>query len=211
MSMTTVPRTCEHCGKPFLALLKETNRGDGRFCSPRCSYDSQTRPLDERFWEKVDKNGPIPEHLPHLGPCWLWTGARNRAGYAMMGMKREGETGPRRWRMLHAHRIALFLTTGEWPPAACHRCDNPSCVRPDHLFAGTHADNMRDMREKGRSHRPRRAGELSNSAKLTEAAVRDIRRRVAAGETCVALAEEYGVTNACVSHAATGRTWSHLT
>lgn len=92
------------------------------------------RPLKDRFWSKVQKTDG----------CWEWTGSRRPKGYgvfAVNGARRES-----------AHRVAYALFIG--PISAgffvCHRCDNPRCVRPDHLFLGTQADNMRDMHAKGR-------------------------------------------------------------
>lgn len=95
------------------------------------------RPLEERFWEKVRK-GP---------QCWEWTGSRVR-GYGYFGA----------WgRVRLAHRVSWQLRHGEIPPGLCilHRCDNPSCVRPGHLFIGTQRDNMQDAKRKGRTWQSR--------------------------------------------------------
>jgi hypothetical protein len=106
----------------------------------------------DRFWSKVDKDGPIPKHRPELGNCWIWLAGRSKletGGYGVM-----------RWPMdkssKHAHRISWFIQHGEWPvPCALHRCDNPVCVRVKHLFEGTRADNVIDMCAKGRQNAPR--------------------------------------------------------
>lgn len=92
-----------------------------------------------RFWRKV-KRGPPDE-------CWPWTGRRGGRGYG-----RVGSCG--------AHRLAWELTNGAIPAGlwVLHRCDNPPCVNPSHLWLGTHADNMADMRAKGRSARGDRHG-----------------------------------------------------
>lgn len=95
---------------------------------------------DERFWSRVDKSGE----------CWEWQGAKDRKGYGRL-RRAKIRNSP-----LHAHRYAWFLTNGEWPECALHRCDNPSCVRPEHLFAGSVADNNRDMKEKRRGVPPPR-------------------------------------------------------
>lgn len=96
------------------------------------------------FWSNVNKDGPVPEHMPELGPCWVWTAGRFACGYGQFAKGRPSR---------YAHRISWALANGPVPDGlwVLHKCDNRPCVRPDHLFLGTHADNMRDMVEKGRS------------------------------------------------------------
>lgn len=103
----------------------------------RGSY--QGTPL-ERFERKVDKNGPII--YPHLGPCEVWTALRSRAGYGKFKFGKEQL----------ATRSAWILYVGPIPDGMnlLHKCDNPPCVRIDHLFLGTIADNSKDMVSKGR-------------------------------------------------------------
>ena len=92
-------------------------------------------PLAVRFWAKVQKTDG----------CWLWTGGLKVAGYG-------GFYTDRRGRSVLAHRVAWELTNGPIPEGldCLHTCDTPSCVRPDHLFLGTHADNMQDAARKGK-------------------------------------------------------------
>ena len=94
--------------------------------------------LEERFWSKVEM---IPFH-----PCWEWMGFRNEWGYGQVAISHRS---PER-----AHRLSWIIHYGPIPRGlfVCHRCDNPGCVRPDHLFLGTTTDNMRDMISKGRAN-----------------------------------------------------------
>jgi hypothetical protein len=105
--------------------------------------------LAERFWRHVDRNGPVPEHVPRLGPCWVWTAHLNPAGY---GRLRIGKAHGHRLR--GAHVIGYELAHGPVPEGleVSHKCDRRSCVRPSHLTVATHADNLADMRAKGRAH-----------------------------------------------------------
>ena len=110
-----------------------------------------------RFWPKADKNGPT---MPHMTtPCWVWTASKNGKGYGLFKIS---------GRYYKAHRVAFLLSGSTFPegkPNSLHRCDNPSCVNPDHLFAGDNSDNMQDRDEKGRvAH-----GESHCCAKLSDA------------------------------------------
>jgi hypothetical protein len=94
-----------------------------------------------RFWAKVDKRGP--------DDCWPWTGARRRRGYGVISVG----AGSNR-KMVVASRLSWEMANGAIPPGMmiCHKCDNPPCVNPGHLFLGTGADNARDTVRKGRNY-----------------------------------------------------------
>jgi HNH endonuclease len=104
--------------------------------------------MANRFWAKVDKYGPTPKRSPELGPCWLWQAAIDKRGYGRFGIG-----AFKNCRVFFAHRVAFFLSGNDMPDhlMCCHRCDNPACCNPSHLFTGTHNDNMADMTLKGRN------------------------------------------------------------
>lgn len=150
--------------------------------------------IAERFWLKVEKSDG----------CWVWTRKKHVAGYGLF--KLDGS-------MIRAHRFAWEIVNGPIPPGlhVCHHCDNPPCVRPDHLFLGTPKDNAADKVAKGR-HRcgPPRVGQVTTS-KLTEDGVREARRRHAAGESYRVLAGYYGVSLDTIRDAVRGFSWKHVT
>ncbi|MDO9580401.1 MAG: HNH endonuclease signature motif containing protein [Bacteroidales bacterium] len=193
---------------------------------PSIEIAGEQFPLDDiaaRFWPKVKQTDG----------CWLWLGAKDSDGYGSIKIGNHRGT--------HAHRIAYALKVGHIPTglSVLHSCDNPSCVRPDHLFLGTQLDNVNDMAKKGRDHKamgdrnasrlypekrlrgerhPFRLhpdlharGERAANAKLKEGQVIEIRRSWEARELSQhALARKYGVTLATVNSIVLGKTWRHL-
>jgi hypothetical protein len=143
---------CELCTMDFVVLVSEQKRGNGRFCSKRCASKWSNRekprnfrriPLETRFWAKVVKSDG----------CWLWTGCRSvKAGTGQLGYGQIRVGGMQSLRATTAHRVSWMLAHGPVPEGCdiCHRCDNPACVRPDHLFLGSRQDNVKDMHGKKR-------------------------------------------------------------
>jgi hypothetical protein len=148
--------------------------------------------IEDRFWSKVEK-GPVEQ-------CWPWKASFLRGGYGYFFL--EGTK--------QAHRMAYELTYGEIPSgkSVLHTCDNPSCCNPAHLFVGTQVDNMVDAEGKGRRRYAR--GEGSN-AKLTQAQVKEIRRKYATKNyTYVRLATEYSVSFAAIWKIVQRKSWAWL-
>jgi hypothetical protein len=108
-----------------------------------------------------------------------------------------------------ASRISYLIHFGEVPAgmAVCHKCDNPSCTNPDHLFLGTQADNVADMERKGRARKRGKPGTEHRQAKLTDQDVRDIR---AGGASDAANSIKYGVSRATIHAIRVGKTWRHV-
>lgn len=161
------------------------------------------------FWTMADMSA---------GPdkCWRWTGDM---GGSHRAYGRATVDGVR----MYAHRAAYLICHGPIPERydVCHHCDNPGCVNPNHLFAGTRLDNMRDCHAKGRyacgerhglhKHPERIArGERSGVAKLTDEKVRCIRSARAGGEPCASLAVRYGVCVGLVYEIVARRAWRHV-
>ncbi len=123
------------------------------------------------FWDRVDKNGPVPEHRPELGACWLWTGAKSSDGYGSVRINGQS---------VGAHKFA-FLDAGgmlDEGKEVCHHCDVRPCVRPIHLFQDTHLGNIRDMHAKGRARKA--TGDANGSRRHPESRPRwtDEQRRL---------------------------------
>ena len=128
---------CPVCGVSFKALAGDVNHGLSKLCSMECARENHRRkPLTQRFWGKV----AIGEG------CWLWVGWKSTRGYGKVNLPcGRGKT-------IYAHRLSYEIHYGQIPEGllVCHHCDNPQCVRPEHLFLGTNYDNTQDAVSKGR-------------------------------------------------------------
>lgn len=206
----TTPKLCEcGCGQPApIAQRNNPNRGyikgqPARFCVGHylklhpLTKGYYRPPVEERFWKNVDKSSD----------CWIWTGSIAGNGYGAIRCngKQKG-----------AHRVAWMLAHGDIPSGMVvrHSCDNPLCVRVDHLSLGSVAENSHDMVSRGRAPRvgpksPAR-GERNAAAVLNEANVRTIRQEHAAGKATKVLAQQFNVTDATIRHIVTRLTWKHV-
>lgn len=147
-------------------------------------------PLAERFWSKVARGAD--------DECWEWTASRTEHGYGRINVGGRIEKAP---------RVAWLVTYGD--PGGllvCHRCDNPPCCNPAHLFLGTVADNNADKIAKGRSNRGERHGQAILTAEKVRA-MRDLRED---GATFKEIARRFGVHHVTARHAVIGINWSHI-
>ena len=165
--------------------------------------------LESRLWSKV-----------RFGDgCWEWTGCKRSTGHGLMRLARKtdqervGQSAPG----AGAHRVAWAVWHGRPVPrgdhygTACvnHHCDNPSCVRPSHLYVGTQRDNIQDMFRRRRARTGGARGELHGRHKLTSQQVAEIRARYERGRVRQAdLAREYGVSQTQVGRIVRGRNWA---
>lgn len=143
---------------------------------------------------------------PETG-CWEWRGSDNGQGYGHIFLHNRGQ--------VYTHRLIWELIYGKLQPGVCvlHRCDNPPCCNPSHLFTGTLKDNSQDAARKGRLRGPRFAatpGESHPMSKLTDVKVLEIYRRAHLGETCASLGREFECSPTLVSLIRRRKRWTHI-
>lgn len=145
----------------------------------------------KRFFNKVDKSEG----------CWNWTALRSKQGYGRLTALRKDYT---------AHRMSWIIHNGEIPEGlfVCHRCDNPSCVNPDHLFLGNAKDNAIDRNHKNR-HRDDN-GDKHPCAKLSNSQVLDIRKKLEQGIQGKKLAKEFNISRMTISNIKLGKKWKSV-
>jgi hypothetical protein len=185
-------KNCGECGTVFKCRTPTQ-----KFCSRRCVDMAATHDDAERvdaFWART-----IPE--PMSG-CFLWMGelTTNGYGHVIVSMR------PRR--RVGAHRMAYALVHGPVPAGldVCHRCDNRACVNPDHLFAGTRAENLGDMVRKGRSAK----GEDHSQVVMTEALVREARDLASQGMRHREIGQHLGIHPGTIRSAVLRQSWRHI-
>lgn len=152
-------------------------------------------PLSTRLWEKIAKGGP--------DDCWLWAAGRDRKNYGVVN------AGGKHGKTMKAHRAAYIDAVGPIPAGlqVLHRCDNPPCCNPSHLWVGTNKDNIADMKNKGRDKGAFSFGEKHMNSKLTAADVLAIR---ASPESERKIGRRYGVSGANINSIRQRKSWKHI-
>lgn len=179
-------RICKHCYKTFMFRSNRSKRAKGLFCSIDCANYRGT--LQERFDKYIG--------LKQQNGCILWNGFLDNKGYACLGN-------------IKAYRLSYELFRGAFNKSlfVCHKCDNPQCINPNHLFLGTHQENMDDMKIKGRGH----LGEKHGMAKLTNEEVLEMRKMFECGNISMRkLGRLFGVAYATARNIIKRKYWKHI-
>lgn len=177
MGRLKITRLCKSCNQPFHPW---SGNHPNMFCSNKCRSRGQ-------FWANVSKTDN----------CWIWVGSCDRDGYGNFS------------RIQRAHRYSWILHFGPIIPVTLwvlHKCDNPPCVRPDHLYLGTNIENVRDRTQRGRQR-----GEGHGMAIITENEVKEIRNRYATERISqIKLGAQYGLSQTAISQIVLKKCWKHI-
>lgn len=186
---------CEWCKGEFSRDVRNTWAywERARFCSAACSGRARSA---EAASKRPSIEAEFNRRVQWSDGCWEWSGNKDKDGYGLLTYAR---------RHYRANKLALQFDGRPVPVGmyACHTCDNPGCVRPDHLYPGTPQQNADDAHSRGRNQR----GERHYSAKLSEADVKAIRDSF---ETDENIAKFYGVSRSNISMIRSRRTWRHV-
>jgi hypothetical protein len=157
------------------------------------------RALYNRFWTKVDAQNFQPDE------CWVWRGCILQSGHGQFSVKGKGA---------YAHRVSYEMAHGKIPPnrIICHKCNNPACVNPNHLYAGTKKSNTQDSINAGTfCYAYAGRGTAHPNSKLTDQDVRNIRDdRIFDGTSNRKLASKYGVSYRAITKIIYRETWAHV-
>lgn len=178
---------CAVCCTPFVP-----KNAENYFCSRACFYVARTA----KAKTIESKTGRFLRHVNKTESCWIWTGLISDRGYGRFAIA---------GKMQLAHRVSYELFKGEILDGllVCHECDNPPCVNPNHLFIGTHADNMHDMHAKGRGMR----GESHTNSKFTQEQILEIHFD---SRSLGKIAAAYGISKSHACGIKKGVFWRHL-
>lgn len=209
----TLTKSCERCSRKYRNRLasgitiQASQWEKSRFCSRECKYAAQKGMTPHNKGARIDLREQLYRHIDRDDPrgCWNWTARRNAGGYGEITVNRKKTT---------AHRISYVLHHGPIPEGegfhgyvVRHKCDNPSCVNPDHLELGTQYQNMQDRKERGREVTP--LGSKHGMAKLGDYDVRAI-RELAGHYSQKSLAAMFNISVSAISMIVNRKIWKHI-
>lgn len=206
---------CETCGKAFPFYCMK-GRPLPRFCSHKCRGHTGFRPggslfisemTEEQKLERLKKS--FEKHVIRQEGCWGWKGPLAKGGYPVMSC-RPG-IGPTK-----GHRASWLIHNGSLPKDkhVCHKCDNPICTNPEHLWIGTQKQNNDDKIAKSRENNvppPQKRGSENGSSKLKENQVVEIKKLLFEGHSMYGIAKEFGVSKTTILRIKKGENWAHIT
>lgn len=188
--------SCDYCGALFETIPCDLNNGR-RFCSNSCSNTQRNKAnsvsSEELFFKNISNES-------HPNDCWIYKHT-NQEGYGKITINQKTVLAHR-----YSYQINIDIISDGL--CVCHKCDNPPCVNPDHLFLGTNGDNMQDKQIKGRARCG--IGSKQGHAKLNEQQVLEIKQKLKNGEKVKKLYEDYNVSQPAISNIKNGRNWKHV-
>ncbi len=198
---------CETCGKEY-KWKKGKHQLKSRFCNRDCLYKRTHLWVTESktFWKTANEDQKLgrmkelyEKSVIKKEGCWDWSRSLHHSGYTSLRIDGVQTSG---------HRASWMIHKGDIPKGmlVCHTCDNRKCTNPDHLFLGTHKENVQDMIVKKRGS----CGSKHHEAKLDEEKIKEIKKLLALGVTCTRIAEDYGVSDGCIWFIKNGKSWKHV-
>ena len=197
MAARRININCRVC-EVSMSVTKHAIKRGRKYCSPECRKKGtllrNAKNRDQELIERFNDNYmPVTE-----SGCWIWMLDCDQNGYGKISIKNKA---------YYAHRVSWELHNNSIPKGmfVCHKCDNPSCVNPDHLFLGTQSDNMQDMKSKGRDNYVN--GENHKFAKLRE---KDVRKILISNKTNNELAKQYDISSSQICLIRRRGSWKHV-
>lgn len=192
---------CISCGNEFHRIVTK-GRNQPSFCGREC-YDKYhfiwSQATEEQILERLKMH--FEKNVIRQDGCWDWKGYIARNGYAEIARSKN-------FSIKHAHRISWMIHKGKIPEGLfiCHKCDNPKCTNPDHLFIGTHQDNNKDRDEKGRTIK----GEKVASSILNDEQVREIKNLLSLDHSTSEIAKKFAISTTTAKRINNGTLWKHI-
>lgn len=196
---------CETCGKEYKWRRRNCDKIP-RFCSFSCkSYvglktrKKNSELTEDENLERIKKY--YEKYVIKQEGCWDWKGIIEHTGYAKLGIRPP----------IKAHRASWIIHNGPIPKGliVCHKCDNKKCTNIEHLWLGTHKQNIQDKIQKGRSNTP--CGSLLKISKINEIQVLEIKKLIEQGFSCSEIGRKINIPRKIVSRIKNGDTWKHVT